>query len=382
MRLAILGTRGIPASYGGYETFAEELACRLTERGHQVTVYCRERHPQPTYRNVRLVYLPTLRHKYLDTLAHTALSTLHLLFHRQDVVLYCNAANAIFTILPRLAGIPVALNVDGIERHRKKWGPAARAWYHLSEFLATRFPTVMVTDARQIAAYYQSTYQQSSVCIPYGAPLELHQETTALQSLGVRPDEYLLYVTRFEPENNPLLVREVFEELNTSLHLVLVGDAPYASSYIARIRDTRNPRIHLPGAIYGAGYHQLQSHCHLYVHATEVGGTHPALIESMGKGNLILYLNTPENAEVAADAGIPFEKATLRQTLEYALALPTQEKKSFQQRARQRVQRLYSWPAVTSLYESLFRELFHRRDPLSVQWSPEEPALEDIDAIP
>src|ERR1700722_18614842 len=120
MRIALLGTRGIPANYGGFETFAEELSARLVQRGHRVTVYCREKYPEPFYRDVKLIYLPSIRHKYLDTLAHTFVSTLHLLFNRVDAALYCNAANALFTILPRALGMPVALNVDGIERKRKK----------------------------------------------------------------------------------------------------------------------------------------------------------------------------------------------------------------------------------------------------------------------
>src|SRR5271165_5188867 len=146
MRIALLGTRGIPASYGGFETFAEELSTRLVERGHSVTVYCRARYDSRCYRGVELLYLPTIRHKYLDTLVHTFLSTIHLLFHWVDAALYCNGANAIFTILPRVAGIPVALNVDGIERRRGKWNALARAWYHGSEFLSTMFPNQFITD--------------------------------------------------------------------------------------------------------------------------------------------------------------------------------------------------------------------------------------------
>jgi len=131
MKLAILGTRGIPARYGGFETFAEELSRRLAARGHQVTVYCRSRYPEAFYHGVRLRYLPTIRHKYLDTVVHTFLSTLDLLIRRQDVALYCNAANALFTFLPRLLGIPVALNVDGLERKRRKWSWLGRSYPRL-----------------------------------------------------------------------------------------------------------------------------------------------------------------------------------------------------------------------------------------------------------
>ena len=166
MRIALLGTRGIPANYGGFETFAEELSTRLAARGHRVTVYCRERFSAPEYRGVRLQYLPTVRHKYLDTLAHTFASTLHLLAHRVDAALYCNGANAIFTPWPRLLGMPVALNVDGIERRRKKWNRLARGWYLVSEWLATFCPNVVVTDARTIQDYYLQRYRKRSTFIP------------------------------------------------------------------------------------------------------------------------------------------------------------------------------------------------------------------------
>src|SRR5690242_3740531 len=162
MRIAILGTRGIPAHYGGFETFAEELSARLALVGNAVTVYCRQRHSETSYRGVALRYLPTIRHKYLDTPVHTFLSTLDLLLHRSDVALYCNAANAIFTILPRLAGIPVALNVDGIERKRKKWNWLARGWYRISERLATRLPSAAVSDAQAIANYYRERYGKAT----------------------------------------------------------------------------------------------------------------------------------------------------------------------------------------------------------------------------
>src|SRR5439155_4254502 len=132
MRIAILGTRGIPARYGGFETFAEELSTRLADRGHVVRGYCREKYEVSAFRNVSLRYLPSIRHKYLDTLAHTFFSTLHLLLHRVDVALYCNGANAIFTPLPRIFGMPVALNVDGLERKRKKWNRLAKGWYFVS----------------------------------------------------------------------------------------------------------------------------------------------------------------------------------------------------------------------------------------------------------
>jgi glycosyltransferase involved in cell wall biosynthesis len=359
VRIALLGTRGIPANYGGFETFAEELSVRLVERGHLVTVYCRERHPQPSYRGVRLQYLPTIRHKYFDTLAHTFVSTLHLMAHRVDVALYCNGANAIFTPGARLAGMPVALNVDGLERKRKKWNRLAKSWYLVSEWLATFCPTVVVTDALTIQQYYRERYRKPSTFIPYGAEIGKVAGTGTLETIGVEAGKYFLYVSRLEPENHALEVRQAFERVVTPMKLALIGDAPYAEDYIGRVRDTRDERIVMPGAIYGAGYRELGSHCFAYIHATEVGGTHPALIEAMGRGALVLYRDTPENAEVTGDAGIAFDFAGLPQAIERVLAMPEEQREVLRGKAMERARQRYSWDAVTDQYERLFAGLAH-----------------------
>ncbi len=357
MRIAILGTRGIPANYGGFETFAEELAKRLVARGHQVTVYCRQKHGTTSFVGAKLVYLPTVRHKYLDTIAHTAVSTLHLLFHRVDVALYCNAANAIFTWMPRLVGVRVALNVDGLERNRKKWNQLAKKWYLLSEWLATFMPNETVTDAEAIEKYYQERYGRRSTFIPYGAEMGKLQSTDVLDELGLERGRYFLYVSRMEPENNALLVRETFEQVSTDMKLALIGDAPYADEYIGKVHATNDPRIVMPGAIYGQGYKELGSHCFAYIHATEVGGTHPALIEAMGRGALVLYLDTVENREVAGDAGVPFEAFELAEKMHDVLAMSNAERDQLRRAAVERVSARYSWEAVTDQYEQLFKDL-------------------------
>jgi glycosyltransferase involved in cell wall biosynthesis len=307
---------------------------------------------------VRLKYLPTIRHKYFDTLAHTCLSTLHLAGAGGcDAVLYCNAANAVFTWIPRLLGMPVALNVDGLERNRKKWNALAKVWYRISERLATRMPNAVVTDAHRIATYYREKYGRSSEMIPYGADVGPVETSATLDRLGLERRRYFLYVSRMEPENNALLVRQAFEQLRTPFKLALIGDAPYAADYIGQVRATSDPRIVIPGAIYGQGYRELGSHCFAYIHATEVGGTHPALIEAMGRGALTLYLDTAENAEVAEGAGLPFERNILTQVLERALSMPDAEREAFRNQARERVRTRYSWDAVTNAYEKLLTRL-------------------------
>ncbi len=316
-------------------------------------MYCRERHSEASYRGVRLIYLPTWRHKYFDTIVHTFFSTVHLIFHRADVALYCNGANAIFTLAPHVLGIPTLLNVDGLERKRKKWNRLAKAWYAISEWLATFCPSVVITDARQIAHYYLERYGKRTEFIPYGAETGKVATAEVLGKLGLEARRYFLYVSRMEPENNALLVREAFEQVPGPVKLALIGDAPYAQEYIQRVRDTRDPRVVMPGAIYGAGYHELLSNCLAYIHATEVGGTHPALIEAMGREALVLYLNTPENAEVAGEAGIAFEAGNLERKLGEVLAMSIEERLEWGRRARARVAERYGWEAVTDRYEAL-----------------------------
>jgi glycosyltransferase involved in cell wall biosynthesis len=363
VRIAILGTRGIPANYGGFETFAEELSTRLVARGHEVTVCCRERHPFTEFRGVRLQFLPTIHHKYFDTLAHTFLSILWLLAHPVDVVLCCNAGNAIFTFLPRLFGMPVALNVDGIERKRRKWNWLAKAWFLGSEYLSTVLPTCFVTDAESMRGYYKERYHKDSLFIPYGADVARVPTRAAPDRLGLEPFRYFLYVSRLEPENRALEVRMAFEQAETDLKLALVGDAPYAHDYIERVRDTKDPRVVLPGAIYGLGYKELGSWCFAYIHGTEVGGTHPALIEAMGRGDLVLYYQTAENSEVCGDAGLPYSSEQgLTARIREALAMSEEERHVYRQRAVERVRRKYDWEVVTTQYEILLGSLVNLRE--------------------
>ena len=364
MKIAILGTRGIPANYGGFETFAEELSTRLVKRGHQVAVYGRTnnvRYREPTYRGVRLILLPTIPHKYFDTVAHTFLSVLHVLFQDAEVVLICNAANSLFSLVPRLAGKKTAVNVDGLERQRSKWNALGRGWYRISEWLSTFLPNAIVADARVIRDYYRERYGKESFFIPYGAETSRSESRAALDRLGLEPDGYFLYVSRLEPENNALLVVKAFEKVATEKRLVIVGDAPYARDYIAELKSTSDRRILFPGAIYGEGYRELLSHAFAYIQATEVGGTHPALIEAMGCGRCVLYLDTPENREVAGEAGIAFEKSPEQVAIKMTLILNNEELRCLHGNyGLARVKERYQWDAVTAQYEQLFERLLNR----------------------
>jgi glycosyltransferase involved in cell wall biosynthesis len=366
MKIAILGTRGVPANYGGFETFAEECAAGLVARGHDVTVYGRSHYvPRDarTHRGIRITVLPTLPWKYTDTVVHTLLSVLHAVPRRFDAVLICNAANSVFAWIPRIFGTPVVVNVDGIERLRRKWSWLGRTYYRLSEFVSTLFPDEIVTDARCIERYYRDTYGARSEFIPYGTSTEVPVGDSALAELGLKPREYFLYVSRLEPENNAHLLVQAYERVRSTRKLLIVGTAPYAREYIRRLQDTRDPRIAFPGAIYGLRYRQLLAHALCYVHATEVGGSHPALIEAMGLGNLIVANHTPENAEVLGGTGMLYNRNDVPD-LAARLQRVNDDPGEFahlRELARQRAACEYSWASVVDRYERLFTRLVGKR---------------------
>ncbi len=361
MRIAILGTRGIPANYGGFETFAEHLSTRLVARGHDVTVYCRAHYISPRqleYQGVRLKVLPTIRHKYFDTIVHGFLSGLHAAPNRYDAALICNAANALLAPMLRLAGTPVALNVDGLEHKRKKWNWIGRRYYLLAERLATILPTETVTDAKVIQDYYQARYRAASTMIAYGAEVERRPDPM-VRRWRVEPNRYVLYVSRLEPENNAHLVIEAFKRVRTAHKLLIVGDAPYAREYISdlKARARRDKRIVFTGFVFGRDYRALQQNAYCYIHATEVGGTHPALLEAMGFGNCVLTLAAPENIEAIGDAGIPYtDENDLAEKLQRVLRDGSLVQ-SFRNRAQARVQEVYDWDYVVDRYEDLFAQM-------------------------
>ncbi|HEY3566683.1 MAG TPA: DUF1972 domain-containing protein [Thermoanaerobaculia bacterium] len=365
LSVALIGSRGIPGRYGGYETLMEELSVRLAARGFKVTVYCRS-HSTPrdltSWRGADLVVLPTIRTKYLDTPVHTFLSCLHAATAGYDAALVVNSANALFVPLLGVGGIPVALNVDGIEKRRAKWGAFGRAVYAFSERLACVVPDALVTDAEVIRRHYLERYGAESVPIAYGVDPRPPAGTGVLAKLGITPRQYFLYVSRFEPENNPHRVAEAYRRVGGDLPLVMVGGAPYAGRFIASFTRGADPRILFPGAIYGEGYRELLSHALAYVHATEVGGTHPALVEAMGYENCILVNDTPENREVAGDVGIWFraeEPGTLAEGMGWVLINP-EEARALGKAAGERAARLFSWERVADQYAGLLRRLAGR----------------------
>ena len=359
MKLAIMGTRGIPANYGGFETFAEKLSTRLVQKGHEVTVYCRSNtinYHGEYYMGVKLVMLPTICHKYFDTVAHTFLSVFHSLFKKFDVVLICNSVNSIFSFIPRLTGKKVAVNVDGLEWKRSKWNIVGKWVYRISECLATFLPDQVVTDSMFIKDYYYKKFRKKSTFIPYGAPTQRVSSNDILKKFNLKIRKYILYVSRLEPENNAHIVIKTFEKTKTDMNLVVVGDAPYSKKYIEELKKTKDPRVIFTGYVFGQNYGALQSNAYFYIQATEVGGTHPALLEAMGFGNCVLANNVPEHVEVLQDAGLYFDTHDvndLQGKMQYLID-NSNVIKEYRKKAVRRIEQAYTWDRVTEQYDRLF----------------------------
>jgi glycosyltransferase involved in cell wall biosynthesis len=367
VRIAVLGTRGVPPAYGGFETFADQLARRLAERGHSVAVYCRPGRTGtgPTAPGVERLVLPCIRSKYFETVSHTALSALHALYRRYDAIVMCNAANAVFAWIPRLRGSVVVLNVDGLEANRAKWSSIGRAYYRLSERISLRTPNQVVSDARVVQTYYRRRYGAKTVYIPYGAEMAPHpvpapSEHGPMNRFGLRPRSFVLYVSRLEPENHAHTVAAAFSECTElPLELVITGNAPYARSYIRTVLMAADSRTVFTGGVYGDGYHELQAHARCYVHATTVGGVHPALIEAMAHGSAIVCADTPENRETLGEAGVfytPDDVAACADALRRVCG-DEQLSAHLGALARQRALSEYSWEHVTDAYERLIEDL-------------------------
>lgn len=384
MKIAILGTRGIPAAYSGFETAVEQLAARLTARGHEVIVYCRSHVVDPSlseYKGAQLIHMRTVQNKYLDTFVHTFRSALHAArVTRPDVALFFIAGNSPMCLITRWASIPSLINVDGLDSDRRKWPAFAKVYLRFAESAAPRLADAAITDSHAVAEVFERRYGRRIGVVPYGVEDPGGDGTDVLERLGLEPRKYILFVGRLEPENNPHLLVEAFSRISAEeargMKVAIVGGAPYADEYIRRVRRAADPRVVFPGYVFGRGYWQLQHHAYLFCAPTEVGGTHPVILEAMAAGNCVLVNDHRPNAETVGDAGVYFSGSVgvddLARRLEWLLGDPAAVEK-YRDRALQRAKD-YSWEAVTDRYEELLNAVRKTRggdtDDLVVEEDP------------
>jgi glycosyltransferase involved in cell wall biosynthesis len=361
MRIAMIGTRGVPARYGGFEACVEEVGHRLVERGHEVTVYCRrvesaeDGRELAEYLGMRLVHLPALRRKTLETLSHTALSVRHAVFDRPDIAFVFNAANALLLPFLRMRRIPVATHVDGLEWKRAKWNGAGRRYYRAAEALAVRLSDALIADAAGIQEYYSDRFSVSTDYIPYGATILGDTGAERIAELGLTTHEYHLIVARFEPENHVDLAVDGYLRSAAGWPLIVVGAAPYADGYTAKIKKlaAADRRVRLLGSVWDQRLlDQLYGNALTYIHGHSVGGTNPSLLRAMGAGTATAAFDVDFNREVLGGFGRYFTRPEeLAVLCDEAEADP----EAAVRRGRAQVASLnrYEWAGVADKYEKL-----------------------------
>jgi len=382
LKIALVGTRGVPARYGGFETCVEEVGRRLVARGHDVVVYCRAQpnadSREKEYLGMRLVHLPAPRKRTLETICHTGLSVSHMLAHRVDAAIVFNAANSPWLPLLRAARIPVATHVDGLEWQRAKWGPWGRKYYRLAESMAVRWSDSLIADARGIQDYYRSEFEAHCELISYGAPLVSRGAAGRLGELKLEPGKFDLVVARFEPENHVDLIVGGYVSSAARLPLVVVGSAPYAKQHTREIHELGDSRVHFLGGVWDQELlDQLYANARIYWHGHSVGGTNPSLLRALGAGTAVNAFDVTFNKEILGASGRYFNTSadvtTLLSEAESNPAdIPSRGK------ASREIAEKYDWDTVADGYERLsyklanraVRQSGHRRRPTDMASRP------------
>jgi glycosyltransferase involved in cell wall biosynthesis len=369
LRIALMGSRGIPATYSGFETFYEQLAVRLAARGHAVTVYNRRHHFKthaPEYKGVRIVTLPSIPSKHLDTLTHSFLSMLHALWSGNDVFYLVIVGNSPLVWLAHLLGKKVILNVDGADFARDKWTGFAKRYLQWTERIAARSADVVIADSTVIERRYRELFGRDTLYIPYGANPqprgERHYDSDVLARFGLTSGDYILFVSRMTPENRAHVLVEAHRRSGSRRKLVLVGDAPYVDDYKREVQAAcaASDNCIMTGYLFGDDYRQISSHCSYYVLPAGIDGTRPVLLDQMAFGNCVVVRDTPANMEVIGDAGLSFSDADDVDSLAAVirrLDADQTEVETMRGRALARVAERYSWDRITDQYEALFRSM-------------------------
>jgi glycosyltransferase involved in cell wall biosynthesis len=361
LKVAVIGSRGIPGNYGGFETFAERLGLGLVERGHFVNVYCpaaSSTTDEKEYKGIRRTIIPNVPLKSLDKLSGSALSCLHAAFSGCDIILFLGVSPAVLAWVPRLTGKKLVINIDGLEWKGEKVG---KVWRVVPEILRTCCLRVVPQDHSRFhgpeRVRERGIWQGSGVHCLRRRPGHGRRREGAGQ-IRTEKNGYFLQVCRLEPENNSDLVIREYALVNTDLPLVIVGDAPYSDVYKVRLKEMADSRVLFTGAVYGHEYDVLRGNAFCYIHAHEVGGTNPSLLEALAAGNCVVALDVPYNVEVIDDAGLAFsrERGSLSGVLQ-DLTDNSGRMEGLRQKAVERIRSYYSWEKIIGAYEELFMEL-------------------------
>jgi glycosyltransferase involved in cell wall biosynthesis len=359
--LRILGTRGVPAAHGGFETFAEYLSLYLVAKGWRVVVYCQDDGIGPvftdTWQGVERVHIPTKQQGPKGTIVFDWHATAHAAQNR-DLCLTLGYNTAVFCALLRIKGIPNLINMDGIEWSRMKWGAVAKLWFWLNDWAGCWLGNHLVADHPQIKAHLTSRVQGSKITtIPYGADVVNSASIAPVEALGLTPGQFLTVIARAEPENSLLEIVQGFSVKPRGMQLVVLGNYQDGNAYHRAVKAAAGAEVRFVGAIYDKTVVQaLRFHSAVYVHGHQVGGTNPSLVEALGAGNPVVAHDNRFNRWVAADSAVYFSGAEgfsrcMDGLLDDPAALQT-----LRRHALSRFQDAFTWPHVLQQYEELLSQ--------------------------
>lgn len=364
MKIAIIGSRGYPVVYSGYETFVSNVAPRLISKGIEVHVYCHANlfSQKPRKLNgIQLHYMPVIASKTLSQLSNSFCSTIHALFYGFDIILYVNVANGLFGGITKIFGVKTAINVDGLEWLRPKWKGIGSKIFYLSAKLATRWMSSIITDADEMRKIYLNEFNKDSTVIAYGATVRESKDKTRIKKWNLIPREYYLIVGRLIPDNNADFIIREFVNSSSSKILVVVGDVPYTDEYAYNLKLIRDERLLFTGYITNQDdLAELYHNCFMYLHGHEFGGTNPTLLKALAYGCAILAIDTPFSREVLFDDeyGIYFEKA--KNSLKNIFDDPLRDRAQLEllrQKSKNRILQKYTWDKIANEYEDLFKSM-------------------------
>jgi glycosyltransferase involved in cell wall biosynthesis len=362
LRIAILGTHGIPARYGGFETCVEEVAVRLVERGHQVTVYSRSEDDEAnhsTYKGVELVRFPKLRRQALDYGFQGVISTAHASTSNADVLHFFGCDHVPFALLGRLAGKGVVLTVDGLEWNRRGYPLSYRLYLRSFAELAMVFPDVTVADSKSSQKWYYERTGKNPEYIPYGTTISKGVDPRVLEEFGLEAGKYVLFVGRLVYEKGAHTLIEAFKSVKTDLKLVIVGDALSPGDYVRKLREAADERTIFLGYVHGASFNTIRNGALVYVHPSLFDGTSISLLGALGAGKSIVSSDLQENIDVAQGAVVYFQKenaSDLSRRLQELLDNPKRIEE-LSQEAVVRARNLFDWERITDAYEKVYRDV-------------------------
>ena len=356
--LRILGTRGLPAAHGGFETFAEYLALHLVQQGWRVVVYCQEAGNGPVFEDrwqgVERVHVSVPGDGPKSTIVFDWKATVHAASHR-DLCLTLGYNTAVFCALLRLKGVPNIINMDGIEWSRAKWGAVAKAWFWLNDWAGCWLGNHLVADHPAIKAHLSSRVRPSKITtIAYGADRITAAPDAGVRSLGLAPGRYLTLIARPEPENSILEVVSGFSQRPRGMQLAVLGHYDTGNAYHRAVMAAAGPEVRFLGAIYDKPVVQaLRFHCAAYVHGHQVGGTNPSLVEALGAGNAVIAHDNRFNRWVAGPGAAYFDSADgLAVAIEATLGSPD-KLPAMREASIERFSDGLTWPQILDKYQQL-----------------------------